>query len=364
MASAAPSLPRPRLAVCQAANDQAACPDDHAIVVGIDHYLAGINSLQGALNDCQLFCEWLVRNDGGGLDPNNIDFYGSVAPCDKSPFRDQIEDLLLEFFAEHSQTGKPVGRRLYLFFSGHGVASASPTQEECGLVMANAVPHSIRALAGAETAARVRVAALFEEVVLIMDCCREVANRGVIECGLPSYGDPTLAKRPYLHVLAAGWGATTAERLLPHPLDPNKPHLHHGLLTHALLKALHTARDDSGNVTAASLKAVVRKTVQELLEPGDLRLPLVRFDEDLQPMCFGASRGVEVQVELTGPVQDFRIRHGAEFRLLEPETERSGRSAKVWLAPGLHLFEGLDAAGAVVRSEVVHVLAGGAHVDL
>ena len=362
MASAA-ALARPRLAMWDP-NPHARNPRDHAIVVGINHYRDGISPLQGALNDCSLFCEWLIREDGGGLDPANIDFYGSMAPTDHAPHREEIEDLLLEFFVEHSQTGRPVGRRLYLYFSGHGVGSTDPLIEECGFVVANAATFSLRALAGKETAIRLRVAALFEEVVLIMDCCRDVTHPPVIECGLPRFGDSSTAKRPFLHIFAAGWGATTAEKILPNPLDPDGAPLQHGILTHALLKALRTARDSQGQVTAASLKPVVRKIVQDLLGPGDVRFPEIQFDEDLPPISFGASRGARVDVSFTAQVKGFQVRHGDQFRVLAPEIKRTGKTAKVWLAPGMYLFEGLDQSGEAIRTQIVKVLPGGANVDL
>jgi hypothetical protein len=37
-----------------------AAPDDHAIVVGINHYRDGFPRLEGCINDADLFQEWLL----------------------------------------------------------------------------------------------------------------------------------------------------------------------------------------------------------------------------------------------------------------------------------------------------------------
>lgn len=359
-----PVLPRPWMVLPDAANDQHKHPDDHAIVVGINHYLPGIEWLRGALNDCQLFCEWLVDETGGGLNPANITYYGSKDPPDQLPFRDQIEDLMLRFFQRRLETGKPVGRRLYIFMSGHGVAPPNSDEDDCGLVMANALPTALRALVGGKAAKRVRRAALFEEVFLVMDCCQEVAGMVVADCGLPDFSDPTLGKRPFLHVLAAGWGSTTAERMMSHPTKPDADPLHHGVLTHALLQGLKLATDATGEITAASLKPFVRQTVQAMLEAGDPRLPSIQFEEDLPPMSFGKSKGVQVTLKLRAGTVDYRVRRGIDLEQMTPEAERTGDTVRIWLPPALYLLEGLDANGAVISSITHNALAGGPDVRL
>jgi hypothetical protein len=109
-------------------------PDDYAVVVGINRYRAGFVPLQGSVNDAKLFVKWLTRPDGGGLDPKNIKCL--TTPDDETfrPIRDEIEDELIQLYERRNRQSAPLGRRLYLFFSGHGVGE----DDECALITANA----------------------------------------------------------------------------------------------------------------------------------------------------------------------------------------------------------------------------------
>ena len=211
-------------------------PDDHAIVVGIDHYVTGITTLQGAVNDCNLFCNWLVEPTMGGLDPANVNRVISTGQQPPEPVRNQVEDILVTYF-DRANNGWPGGRRLYLFFAGHGLSKPPPNHRECALVMADARPNLLRGLLGGVAADSMRLTGMFREVMLVMDCCAEVSGPAELLCYLPYYGDVTLApRRPFLHIYAANWNATTSERLHADPLDPESPASWHGVLTNALLR--------------------------------------------------------------------------------------------------------------------------------
>lgn len=339
-------------------------PTDHAILVGIQHYALGIPQLQGSINDCDLFSRWLADRDGGGLDPANIKCLTSTDPTDDQPFRDQVEDLILEYYDGRAQTGLPVGRRLYLFFSGHGVAPPAPIDDDCALVMANATLARLRALIGGLAARKIRKAALFEEVMLVMDCCREVSGAVVAACDLPDASDPTLRDRPFLHIVAARWGSVAAERPLPDPLDPRRASSWHGVLTHALIRGLVGAVDSDGNVTAVSLKKFVRRAVEEILGGDKQYWPAIQWDETLDPMAFGTSRGVRVDVRLTAPKTKLRIRHGVDLAELTPPRKTVRGAIRVWLKPGLYLFEAVSADGTVVAASDHKVLEAAIDVTL
>lgn len=361
MASAAPApglRPNPSLPLPQG-RPPVKHPTDHAILVGIQHYRPGIRSLRGSINDCRLFSEWLIDPDGGGLDPANIRFYGSVDPTDGCPFGNQIADLIFEL-QNRRLDGLPPGRRLYLFFSGHGVAPPN-FSDDCGLVMANAMPGVMRAFLGGKIATELRRSGWFEEVVLIMDCCREVAGNVIDESGLPPFADPTLGEKPFFHIMAAGWGATTSERELPHPLDPTQPSLHHGVLTHALLTALQCARDEQGNVSAETLSLLIPHLVQSLT--GDRsKEPLIDFRPRAAPIIFGQSRGLALTITLRPGTAAFRLMRGTELADVTSEGERQGNSVRFRVPAGLHLIERLDADGAVVGSKIRNILHGGEDV--
>lgn len=351
----------PRLPV-PAAPPPAVNPRDHAIVVGIQHYLEGIPSLLGSINDCNLFCEWLVDPQGGGVDPNNITFYASIDPTDQCPFGNQVANLILDLQQQAWRNQTPLGRRLYLFFSGHGVAPPNHS-DDCGLVMANALPAGIRAFIGGKVATDLRRSGWFEEVVLVMDCCREVTGNVIDESVLPPFVDPAAGEKPFLHILAAGWGAATSERMLPNPLDPTKPQLQQGVLTHAFLRALKLARDEDGNVSAESLKRFIPPLVESLTGESS-KEPLIDFRPSLPPIIFGKSRGLQFKVKLNDGTAGFRLRRGTDLTDITAEATRNGRTYTFWLAPGLHLIERLDVNGAAIGSEIRNILEGGGHVRL
>lgn len=332
-----------------------ACPDDYAIVVGINHYLDGINSLKGPINDCELFCRWLVEPTMGGLNPDNVRKFISAGPPPPEPARNDIEDILVAFFERRNQ-GWLGGRRLYLFFAGHGLTKPPPNQRDCGLVMADARPLLLRGLLGEVAANGMRLTGLFKEVMLVMDCCAEVSGPAELLCYLPSYGDPTLKDdRPFLHIHAAAWNATTAEKQLADPLDPAQPVKWQGVLTNTLLRALTTTSAPSGDITPMSIKT--------LIDASAIGAPRIEFGDGdpaaPTPMVFGTSRSVPVNVALRNGAAQFQVRDGGTLAIVHPTRPAP---ATVRLRPGLWLFDRLDAAGLVTASQAVSVREGGVNV--
>src|SRR5438105_3126370 len=123
---------------------------DHAIVVGIAKY-PYLDALNSPENDARAFHTWVTtdaRQGGGGIDPASgrarlilsSGFKGPVEKGMEPPTIAQIEAELirLDDLAEQNRAagrGQRVGRRLYLYFSGHGCA---PRFEEAAILMANA----------------------------------------------------------------------------------------------------------------------------------------------------------------------------------------------------------------------------------
>ncbi|KQU47404.1 hypothetical protein ASG67_14180 [Sphingomonas sp. Leaf339] len=258
------------------------------------------------------------------------------------------------FFEQADSSGNPCGRRLYLFFAGHGLVPPPPDTSGCALVMADARATLLRGLLGFRAADAMRMTGLFHEVMLVMDCCAEVSGQSELACFLPRYGDPTLAARPFTHIQAAQWGASTAERMLDDPFDSSAPRLWQGVLTNALLRGLTTAADASGVVTAASLK--------QFLEATEVGGPKIEHSNGAanDVMSFGAAVGLTVDIALSGTATRFQIREGNNFSVVIPPRA----VAPVRLAPGQYLFDALDPQGTVTRSVPVSVREGGTHVQL
>jgi len=324
-------------------------PDDYAVVVGIDHYAAELPMLQGCVNDAKLFESWLLDPGGGGLDRDHIARICSVNPPNGKPLRDDVEDEILQYFRHRMQTGRPRGRRLYLYFAGHGVTPKEPYDEDCGLVMANAVLLALRSLPGRFAAKRIGRAALFSEIVLFMDCCRQVNGTVVASCGLPDLSDPTQPATPrYLYGFAAGWAMTASERMLPHPLDPTKPDLVQGVFTHTVLKGLRTAIDRKRQeVTSASLKDFVRRAVQELLPERDNRRPQIEISDDLIGFGRGICVPVQVRCGIAGVV--VHIQDGIDLSEIDHKSAPDATGTFPFnLPPARYVVVAKDSAGAIV----------------
>ena len=291
--------------------------------------------------------------------------YAPEPSTDGKPRRDEIEDLILAFYAHQNATGQPRGRRLYLYLAGHGVTPNAPNDDDCGLVMANALLLSLRSLPGRLAAKRVRRAALFSEIVLFMDCCRQVTGLVVADCGLPDVGDPQVAaKSPFLYGFAAGWAMTAAERLLPHPFDPAQDDLWQGVFTHALLRGLTCAIDETGEITSISLKAFVRSAVQELLPENDNLRPQIDFSENLKPISFGRGVRVRLEVRSAAPLGDVQVFDGVGLtQLFSANLPDAAGAFRFDLVPARYLIVARDAVGNVVGKRPVQLFGEAVRVD-
>jgi hypothetical protein len=343
-------------------------PTDYAIVVGINHYKAGIPTLQGAVNDAGLFRRWLIDPHGGGLDPNHVTFICSANPPNGRPLREEIEDAILGYYAWQNETGRARGRRLYLYFAGHGVTPNAPNDEDCGLVMANAILLALRALPGRLAAKRIRRAALFEEIVLFMDCCRQVTGQVVAECGLPDFGDPLIAARkPYFYAFAADWALTATERELPHPFDPDEPSLVQGVFTYAVLRGLTSAIDEqSQEITSMSLKKFVIDLMLELLPEQERAVPYIELSEHLPPIRFGKGRRIPLEIRTAAQVVSVVVQDGLDLRQIAVSHAPDGSGAfRFELFPARYAIAALDAANNVIRGpQPVQVLGASVSVNL
>lgn len=168
--------------------------EDWSLCVGIGSYRAdsGLSSLPGALNDARIIHEWMIDEKGGGVpnEPGKAQAELILSPAaqtedgDPTPTEGQIEKFLKRLnrvAARNNQDlkGFKAGRRLWLYFSGHGIGFAEQ-RSDVGLLTADASPPPMGEfyhVAGTVWAEFFRVAAIFDEVILFMDCCREEVRR-------------------------------------------------------------------------------------------------------------------------------------------------------------------------------------------
>ncbi|MEJ7593054.1 MAG: caspase family protein [Planctomycetaceae bacterium] len=161
---------------------------DWALCVGIGSYTtsSGLEELPGALNDAKAIHHWIVDRSGGAVPPEQAKLILSPGTQNEGlaePAAHLIESFLRARYRDAEENrqngdGFSAGRRLWLYFSGHGIGFPDD-DNDTGLLAADALPkfRDFSHVAGMAWAEVFRVTKAFDEVVLFMDCCRLETNR-------------------------------------------------------------------------------------------------------------------------------------------------------------------------------------------
>lgn len=266
---------------------------DWALAVGIRLY-PELGDLDGPENDALAFHAWVTSPAGGAVPPaqarrivsSNYDPFASW--MDAKPVRDQVEEffwMLDEIAKKNSSTGDglQVGRRIYLYFAGHGLCPRKFVGEEesddAALLMANAgLSRPGLHVAGKAWADRLYFSGFFEEVLLFMDCCRDnypqvpLNNPTIVQRKRPDNDGPD--KRFY--AFATKWSRRSWER----PMSDGKVH---GVFTQTLLSALEGGASHAvrGDITAGTLKSFLFGNFAHFLDPADVANPGVEKEPDV-----------------------------------------------------------------------------------
>lgn len=164
---------------------------DFGLVIGVDHY-PYFRPLQGAIADAKNFHAWMCDEDGGGVEHQHARLVMST-PEPPTPIHPQIDAMLGELIAAADALGG--GRRLYFYFSGHGATCFGGPTDDVALLLATWSRSFARlALSSRAYKGELATIGLFEEVVILLDCCRGTAERVV---GLPPTMTPSLASAPF-----------------------------------------------------------------------------------------------------------------------------------------------------------------------
>jgi hypothetical protein len=257
--------------------------DDRAIVIGVQSYPGfdrpndpSRRPLVSPDVDAHAFCDWLVDPNGGALLPDRVKLIvTSNWPLPFPAVRDArpTEELVREAFedlqdeAETAPRGR-LGRRLYIYMAGHGIA---PGENQTALLMANANYDQRRYgtgyhVIGEYVAGWVADAHYFDEILLFMDCCREI--QAVPAPNMPwgplrDSSAPETVKRFYAFAARfqrVSWEAPAADGQT------------HGVFSHALLTGLRgAARDrESNDITTESLWNYLYTNMKSFL-PAELQ---------------------------------------------------------------------------------------------
>ncbi len=260
--------------------------DHFAIVIGLWDYAdltEDLGELQSPGHDADSIYEWLIDPQRGGLRKEHVQRIKSSddVPPTGRPTREMLEDRAfkwIEAFAkENRKAGRPrkVGRRLYLYMSGHGF---SPEAREGCLLAGNASQEEVSANIGASLWLQWwQDAGYFDEYVLLMDCCMNRMSSGVAS-GAPLVPIPEkFPAGPTFVAFAAQRPLKAVE--VPIPTPENK---FHGAFTWAFLKGLEGAAANAhGVVTGHSMANWLRNAVSPWLSEADRTDPDVSKEPEI-----------------------------------------------------------------------------------
>ncbi len=340
---------------------------DYAILIGINDYpqLGENNSaanLKGPCNDVDAVKTWLLDAKGGNFpDDSTIYTWKSAPAADAMNAHPTAAELVitlsqLDRLAIQNQQqglGRRVGRRLYIFMSGHGF---SPERQRACLFSADAMERVTFNVHATGWLNWLQDSGYFREYVMWMDCCM---NR----LSFLQPGDPQIPRVNSSEIPRANFVAFAAQRPLkavevPITQDGGK---YHGAFTWTLLEGLRGAAADlSGRVTGRSLAdwvrnaLVLRMTEQDMIDVEVAKEPEIVQEDAGLIFVRGVSKplySVELQFPGLAVPDTARLWSGAPPRLIDT-LPINGLKTTCSLQPGLYLVE-VPTAGIRQGFEVV-----------
>ena len=319
--------------------------EHHAVVIGLNSYpLIPLPALKGPVNDAEDFSAWLRDPQGGNVPAENIhclvstDFgnnfgdkagqYAGKEAIQPSP--NQIE-VLFEPFISKGVQGR-YGERLYIFVAGHGFGDPG-NMETTALYAANAQKMFPWHVAITDYVDWLRRHAVFDEIVLFMDCCRTVNSfHEVKEPQYPTTKGRTGADQVRLFsAFAVGRGRVAREKQFEDGKDS-------GIFTRALLHALQTARPKQGRVSGQQLKEQIHNSIAAFAGDVQIEPPVIRADsaQDIVFLYRKSAQTVPIRVALTSYRGDETLElSDGNFQKIREE-KANAQSLILELEPGLY----------------------------
>ena len=272
-------------------------PADYGIIVGINGY-SKFKSLNGPENDAKRFRSWLTNPSGGCVALRNIDLIlsNSNNPASFQPTYDAVSDVFRKYSDPYfEKEDHRVGRRLYVFLSGHGITpllAQFARTDIAGLLMANSSPSYPQHVVGQLYAEWFRNAGAFDELVLFMDCCRDlklnVSPSGPVT---PAVNSDRADQVRFLYAMAAEVGSKAWEVPQGTPLEPR------GVFSYALMEALTTQTicDDQGQLTSQVLGEHLTRRVTEIRKDQGAKVSTSQFN----PIVFATDRNTTPLLRVT-----------------------------------------------------------------
>jgi hypothetical protein len=247
--------------------------DDFALIIGINDYTPlnenGLKTLHGAINDANYFEEWVTNVNGGNVPATNC-FKITSIPNPLKPIQEEI-DTAITIMINLIKSSGGTAKRLYFYFAGHGLGSMDNTKDTA-LCLANwSELRRNTALSSEAYQDVIRQFGYFEEIIFLVDCCRNTKIN--VKPMYPSFA-PTLpnpaAGRTKLFV-----GYATQYQDQSFEIEVGDAEMR-GVFTKVLIDGLkgNAKYDDKGIIDAESLKDyLIRFTPLEAQKQGFKQIP-------------------------------------------------------------------------------------------
>lgn len=244
-------------------------PEDYAVLIGVTRY-PHLGDLEGPVNDVMEMVGWLTDPSGGGLPRKNITVLISDETSEPTPdnARPTLEDVEYAFLklVEYERDGRGrIGRRLYLYMSGHGGLSpeSETSESEPVLLLADAARNSRgSSIRVTECANYFRDSGAFGEVVLFTDC-DQIFEYNIAPSSISLVKQPPRAETPRttistFYAFATQPGQEAREDFIASTGSA------HGLFTKALLEGLRGGVRPEEGVTSEKLGTYLTERVSQL----------------------------------------------------------------------------------------------------
>lgn len=257
--------------------------NDYAVVIGIEHYVSSdLQTLTHAIHDAEEVKNWLLdQTTGGGLPSENCKPIFSSKGSDH-PVNDDV-DAAFESIFKLAKKRRPIhARRLYFYFSGHGMSSSMIQAYLC--LPKWSTRWRTKTIDSLEYWQMLADTGYFSEIVCLFDCCRTF---------LPNIGGPT-----GLRTMAPAEDAATAKSFTGFAAEYLKEAFEerddggHSFFTRALLTALKGgACQATGGATPERLSKFLKSETSRLAKlDGKTQNPRITNDFDPEDGCvFGSA---------------------------------------------------------------------------
>jgi hypothetical protein len=276
---------------------------DFAIVIGIDHYdHHELDALPGARKDAKEFIDWLKKghSEGQFKDRRIIERLDQPTYSDIKRAFDELCDY----------TENVKGKRLYIFISGHGFGEGV---NDTGMYTSEHSRHGDAFFNLVKTADLFRFSGRFKEIVVFIDCCRQM--KSFTAPGIPVRLDLKGPPATHFYCFACALGESAIER--------NYGGQWQGEFSFQLLKALRgevgSALDYQGRVTAFTLSQHLSARLR-----GHDYLP--RENQPLRDLVLAkgfSQQNRTLEVILSDPTADIGVLDGTSYKPLDWKCTRS-----------------------------------------